>query len=227
MIVLPSLSRSREATRRSSCANNLKQMGIVMKMYSNESRGSKFPPLSKKSNDWMADMDSLYPEYLTDLQILVCPISPNRHPDTFRLVQNTEHPGAVVGEMHPDCVTGRFYNYTGYWLSGDEPALALYLAYHAHGRDALPDQDLKLPMPRWENSDWQPVGSGGVLLWDRLAPGPVTTPHLQGGANVLSMDGSVQFVPYSPLNSSRKFPVTEMTTWTFSVDVPRVSRDCL
>ena len=42
-ILLPALARAREAARRSSCANNLKQMGIIFKMYSNESRGGKFP----------------------------------------------------------------------------------------------------------------------------------------------------------------------------------------
>ena len=35
-ILLPALARARESARRSSCQNNLKQMGIVCKMYSNE-----------------------------------------------------------------------------------------------------------------------------------------------------------------------------------------------
>ena len=42
-ILLPALARAREAARRASCANNLKQWGIVFKMYANESRGEKFP----------------------------------------------------------------------------------------------------------------------------------------------------------------------------------------
>ena len=45
-ILLPALARAREAARRSSCANNLKQMGIVFKMYSNESRGQKYPHMA-------------------------------------------------------------------------------------------------------------------------------------------------------------------------------------
>jgi prepilin-type N-terminal cleavage/methylation domain-containing protein len=43
-ILLPALARAREAARRSSCANNLKQWGIILKMYANESKGEQFPP---------------------------------------------------------------------------------------------------------------------------------------------------------------------------------------
>ena len=42
-ILLPALARAREAARRASCANNLKQMGLIFKMYANESQGEKWP----------------------------------------------------------------------------------------------------------------------------------------------------------------------------------------
>ena len=44
-ILLPALARARESARRSSCQNNLKQWGLVFKMYSGESKGMKFPLL--------------------------------------------------------------------------------------------------------------------------------------------------------------------------------------
>ena len=79
-ILLPALARAREAARRASCQNNLKQMGIVFKMYSSEARSEKYPPM--KALDCNGNpapgatifrCESMYPEYLTDLNVLVCP----------------------------------------------------------------------------------------------------------------------------------------------------------
>ncbi len=75
-VLLPALARAREAARRSSCQNNLKQMGIVFKMYSGESGAQKYPPKSLRVINLLFSMRSTYPEYLTDPKLIFCPSSP-------------------------------------------------------------------------------------------------------------------------------------------------------
>ncbi len=84
-ILLPALARAREAARRASCQNNLKQLGIVFKMYSGESAGEKYPTISFADegsvpgicDDYSADFmwygPQVYPEYLTDVHVNICP----------------------------------------------------------------------------------------------------------------------------------------------------------
>jgi prepilin-type N-terminal cleavage/methylation domain-containing protein/prepilin-type processing-associated H-X9-DG protein len=90
-ILLPALSRARESARRASCANNLKQMGLIVKMYANESRGNIFPgstpryhkqmdPLNADAyrfpdSEMSFDVTQVYPEYMTDHNVLFCPSS--------------------------------------------------------------------------------------------------------------------------------------------------------
>jgi len=99
-ILLPALARAREAARRASCQNNLKQMGLVFKMYSGESKGERFPPPAAYYGDVLdtnyapAGRDSIiaagpwgpsfYPEYLSDTNVLVCPSDAEASTDEFK-----------------------------------------------------------------------------------------------------------------------------------------------
>lgn len=93
-ILLPALARARESARRASCANNLKQMGLVLKMYSNESKGGKFPPLhvnfvGGEPSDIAAapHISAVYPEYISDPKVFICPSDPN---DTYSDIQYSD-----------------------------------------------------------------------------------------------------------------------------------------
>lgn len=88
-ILLPALARARESARRASCANNLKQFGLVFKMYSNEAKGGSFPSMLVRRSTWWAtpplycdqanesvlafDGPAVIPEYLSDMNVLICP----------------------------------------------------------------------------------------------------------------------------------------------------------
>lgn len=79
-MLLPALARARESARRASCQSNLKQWGVIYKMYSSEARGGSYPPLEleMECNDrgciaFGPRVDTIYPEYLTDPAIIFCP----------------------------------------------------------------------------------------------------------------------------------------------------------
>ena len=230
IVFLPALSRSRESARRSSCMNNLKQMGIVFKMYANEVRGGKYPPVSAIANNWMPDMHSIYPEYLTDLSVLACPESPYTVDYPYFLRSTWEHPDSELGAYHPDCVSSLYYNYTGYALTDDESALALYRTYRSAPWGSLRGENIEVEVDTWANSDVSMRGSGSngaiPIMWDRVPLDDWEFSHWPAGINVLHQDGHVQFVPYSPLSNSSNFPATYIAAETFGNDVPRLSVDC-
>ena len=134
-ILLPALARAREAARRASCANNLKQMGVVLKMYSSESAGMMFPrvqgdpPWGWPSNptgctggmtqfELGPHMGAVYPEYLTDVNVLICPSSYNED-GVYQLESTSPGSCAYEGFVSHPCVT---YFYIGYVFDrcGDE-----------------------------------------------------------------------------------------------------------
>jgi len=118
-ILLPALARAREAARRSSCQNNLKQMGIVFNMYANEAK-DMYPPLKiwncddppELAGDRTFDGPSVYPEYLTDVGICACP-SDSDAVETFNRFHEDEDPSKPV---EPCRLARGSYYYIGWAL---------------------------------------------------------------------------------------------------------------
>ncbi|HOV60056.1 MAG TPA: DUF1559 domain-containing protein [Candidatus Hydrogenedentes bacterium] len=137
-ILLPALSRAREAARRASCQNNLKQFGLVFKMYAGE-HGGAFPPCAPFANPFMNGMtlfaapsaEAVYPEYLSDLNVALCPSDPGidasgqyvatRLPDTGdfdQWIETARTSGDKVSEnYYLSAWLGRSYYYKGYVMT--------------------------------------------------------------------------------------------------------------
>ncbi|MBN4046847.1 hypothetical protein JYT90_00860 [bacterium AH-315-P07] len=193
-------SQGNKARWRAASANNLKQIGLSMKMYSNESRGEKYPDLSPIAGRLALNSGQIYPEYLTDPGIFISPA----HPDAFKL----------EGAANPiDLIDDHSFWYLGYTMLDDEAGTRFVEEYARRVREGEPLE-----------GDWK-VGSKTVYaLRDGIArflitdinnprvnsisnsklPLMIERPNLhEGGGNVLFMDGHVEFIEYPG-----KFPMT-------------------
>lgn len=216
VLALPAMKKAAHSNARNVCANNLKQIGLVLKMYANESPGEKYPPVSRVRNNWIIDVHSIYPKYINDLSILIDPASPFAYENTFR--------SRPSGELDPDCVSGLFYNYTGYLLTGDAQAVALLSTYESMDTLEFRSLDHSLNIPVWKKS----FGNSGLaVMWDRV---PLVdselSHHAPKGGNVLILDGHVEFVEYSPYNNSSFFPMNRVGAETFGSVQPKLPRHC-
>ncbi len=175
-ILLPALARAREAARRASCANNLKQMGLVFAMYANESRGL-FPPMKTYRCDntvssWeqIFDTRAVYPDYLNDFEILICPSNPdggtaietwdqgNTGSTNYRAVEGF----ANTGRVYPCEVSDHPYTYIGWALVEemmDTPEKVLALEENVYDLGMAIFADARVVQDSWRF--YRPLGSHG------------------------------------------------------------------
>ena len=136
-ILLPALARAREAARRASCASNLKQVGLTLKMYSNESRGGMMPSLKKlrsssngrcdqaNTGHFVFDFQAMYPDYINDIYIMACPSDS----DGAALLERGYWNERVDGQMSTDTpfdpcrVSALSYIYTGWAIMSQDLTL--------------------------------------------------------------------------------------------------------
>ncbi|MCX5770530.1 MAG: DUF1559 domain-containing protein [Candidatus Hydrogenedentes bacterium] len=255
-ILLPALARAREAARRASCANNLKQWGIIYKMYSNESKGGKYPRahLWPDFSDFAAApfIPSVFPEYLTDPKVLLCPSDPDNDPANLQYSDGSwcvsySSEDATHGPNPPGNEDGCSdeadisYGYFAWLLDrvGDDANSPKDPAYPgaAWQFTALLDEavvatividfsaidndvDLSAVAPGIGNNGGNtlyrlregierflitdinnPAASAKAqsevfIMGDALGTQPEYFNHIPGGANILFMDGHVEFIKY-------------------------------
>jgi prepilin-type N-terminal cleavage/methylation domain-containing protein/prepilin-type processing-associated H-X9-DG protein len=262
-ILLPALARAREAARRSSCQNNLKQFGIIFKMYAGEDKGGRFPPNKYAGGDLCDDPTSdfyyqpslIYPEYLTDVYVCMCPSDANLADDVEEGKWHCN--GDPTGPVCPCRWNSRSYIYLG-WATNNEFVVAagvdpnvrnpdytsIDVAFLSVFSDIDPPSSMTNPCLQAQRIDRDfPYsdyvgGDDRVLLrlregverfmikdlsnpaatslaqsnipflFDELSTDIHEFNHIPGGANVVFMDGHVEFIKYPGA-----FPVTTIIAW--------------
>ncbi len=132
-ILLPALARAREAARRANCANNLRQIAVSAKMYAAENKSywprvQGDPPYGTVALATGCDPDSmqdstvfapntrsLYPEYVTDSLVLVCPSDPSGAGDELLKIVQDDGSNTCMFDGYISNADESF-NYLGYVL---------------------------------------------------------------------------------------------------------------
>jgi prepilin-type N-terminal cleavage/methylation domain-containing protein/prepilin-type processing-associated H-X9-DG protein len=172
-IILPALSRAREKSRQSTCANNLRQIALATQMYSADNSG-QYPswfngfaianplPNSKPGIGWAVRISA----YTKTNAIFQCPTEPT---------PGSDDPDAslIVGQP-----TFLDYGYNP-WLS-DEP----------ESRFGMPTKTIAFkddePLPAW----------GMAHKWEVTHPESM---RHSGGVNCAFVDGHVKWLPFGSI----------------------------
>jgi hypothetical protein len=109
----------RQAARRASCANDLKQLWLFLSTYAGEHDGS-FPPTSEKRGNLMMDPEGLYPDLMLSSRWVQCEYSEAR-----------KHATGEHGDLGPSAFNDSTLCYLPWEIASEEEGMAFIDAYKA------------------------------------------------------------------------------------------------
>jgi prepilin-type N-terminal cleavage/methylation domain-containing protein/prepilin-type processing-associated H-X9-DG protein len=194
-MLLPALARAREQARRAVCISNLKQIGLAMKMYSQDYR-EYYPTTSGVVGDTgdnpmtaAACLNLLYPKYVSAAKSFICPSD---------LTPSTTAAG--TGETATELIN-----------TGTNPEKGCSYAYALRLNEQT-DTDSVLAVDK--------ARAGGELgdAWakgnlDTGAQGDVN--HKADGVNALFCGGHVKWIPKGKADAGGDFPNAAYPTGAF------------
>lgn len=185
-ILLPALARARESARRASCASNLKQLGLSVKMYASESRGEKFPSMLKfTSLETPPDADPVYvnpPCSLPNPPGLPAPLGDGRIEGTLDWpVVFPEYAPSLEINVCPSDTNGNEIFETGRWrrdedgdgvgdLDGPYDACAVTSTSYIYIAWAVSDSDIAEDGTSQDVQDF--IAAAATAILERVEGGP-------------------------------------------------------
>jgi len=196
-MLLPALSRAKETARKISCVNKLRQLGLSMQMYADDSHG--FYPPRVYSNTWASVLQGSY----QNLDILKCPTDgPN--PGTL-----TNGPSSLPADIAP-----RSYIING-WNDYFENQLANFDAWYQNGDAtvAMSQNVIRYPSDTIVFGEKEYTADDYYMDYqeyddlerlDQSKHSTITKGSHSGGSNYDFADGSVRFLKFgmafNPIN---------------------------
>jgi len=265
-MTLPALSRAQESARSMVCASNLRQVGMVLSMYASEADGS-YPPIQRQrgmdcsepnGGVFMFDGPAMYPDYLTDANLLVCPsdsltveaydqglwtnrfvmgLTPDINLEDRELITGDTDLALAAGDwVNPCLMDDSSYIYFPWLMKPkwfvDDATMDLSREFETALGDmfrlglAGPIKAIEFEDEQFEKISMLPlkqgierfmitdinnpaashVGDTNIpIMYDRVGILATSRNHYRIGANILFMDGHVEFVRYP---SYDHYPIT-------------------
>jgi len=178
-MLVPSLGRTKEYSRRIVCASNLRQLGLSLKLYAVDNDGL-YPVEELCGNPQSVLTDTLFPNYVANRDIFYCPSAA-----ALELYAQSNEYGGPGGDsvINTDDNWNRSYiTYKYFSIKRRDTRMPLPLRLSQYPHILKSDSCSK----RWLMSDW-------------VRKNVPVFPHLEkggwgGGRNVLFADTSVRFV---------------------------------